>query len=247
MGLSTLPVRPGMPLGAGARGALARGSRSCGVGNSGAVSLASPPELLVLHAVRIQGMTDIGRIRRRFGLTAELVDELLQDDEARGWVQRVAFRDHAGWSLTPSGRVEDERRVAAELDASGGRAELERAHRDFAPLNAAFLTAMTNWQLRPAPGDRLAQNDHSDWRWDERVLDTLAGLQRRVRPVTDRASAVLERFEGYPERLAAALEQVDRGRRDHVDGVGIDSCHVVWFELHEDLLATLGIDRSAAC
>jgi hypothetical protein len=28
-----------------------------------------------------------------------------------------------------------------------------------------------------------------------------------------------------------------------VTGVGIDSCHTVWFELHEDLLATLNIER----
>jgi hypothetical protein len=29
-----------------------------------------------------------------------------------------------------------------------------------------------------------------------------------------------------------------------VTGVGIDSCHSVWMELHEDLLATLGMQRS---
>ena len=43
-----------------------------------------------------------------------------------------------------------------------------------------------------------------------------------------------------------AHSELHHGRRQYVDGVGIDSCHVVWFELHEDLLATLGIDRSAA-
>jgi hypothetical protein len=30
-----------------------------------------------------------------------------------------------------------------------------------------------------------------------------------------------------------------------VAGTGIDSCHVVWMELHEDLISTLGIQRSA--
>jgi hypothetical protein len=28
-----------------------------------------------------------------------------------------------------------------------------------------------------------------------------------------------------------------------VDRTDVDSCHRVWFELHEDLVATLGIDR----
>jgi hypothetical protein len=27
------------------------------------------------------------------------------------------------------------------------------------------------------------------------------------------------------------------------DGVGEDSCHLVWIQLHEDLLATLGLER----
>jgi len=31
--------------------------------------------------------------------------------------------------------------------------------------------------------------------------------------------------------------------RRWVDAIGIDSCHTVWFQLHEDLLATLGIPR----
>jgi len=31
-----------------------------------------------------------------------------------------------------------------------------------------------------------------------------------------------------------------------VDHTDVDSCHRVWFELHEDLIATLGIDRRSA-
>ena len=33
------------------------------------------------------------------------------------------------------------------------------------------------------------------------------------------------------------------GQNAWVDGVGVDSCHTVWMQLHEDLLATLGLDR----
>ena len=39
------------------------------------------------------------------------------------------------------------------------------------------------------------------------------------------------------------MDRVERGERGWVDGVGLDSCHRVWFEVHEDLLATLGIPR----
>jgi len=29
-----------------------------------------------------------------------------------------------------------------------------------------------------------------------------------------------------------------------VAGASVDSCHTVWVQLHEDLLSTLGLDRS---
>jgi hypothetical protein len=53
----------------------------------------------------------------------------------------------------------------------------------------------------------------------------------------------LSRFDGYSDRYATAMRRVERGERSWIDGVGLDSCHVVWFELHEDLIATLGLQR----
>jgi hypothetical protein len=42
-----------------------------------------------------------------------------------------------------------------------------------------------------------------------------------------------------PEQRATGRREDRRGH-----GTGVDSCHRVWFELHEDLVATLGIDRA---
>ncbi len=91
----------------------------------------------------------------------------------------------------------------------------------------------------------MAANDHTDRAWDEDVLRSLRSLGRRLRPIADGLSEALRRFRFYPERFAAALERVDRGERKWVDEPRIDSCHTVWFEFHEDLLATLGIERGA--
>ena len=55
----------------------------------------------------------------------------------------------------------------------------------------------------------------------------------------------LHRFAGYPERYSAALDRVDRGERAWVAQPTIESCHTVWMELHEDLLATLGLERGS--
>ncbi len=203
----------------------------------------SPAELLVLHAVRIQGMTNTAGVARRYGLAADLVEELLLDDEARGWVQRVAFADLSGWTLTGAGRREGERLLAEELRSAGARTIFEHAYSSFLLLNGRLLSLMTKWQIRPQPWDALAANDHTDWKWDEDVLRSLRYLVRGLRPIGDDLTQALTRFASYPQRFAAALDRVDRGERKWVDETRIDSCHTVWFELHEDLLATLGLER----
>lgn len=205
----------------------------------------SSPELLVLHAVRLKGMASDGAVASRFALDRAAAEELLLDFEAYGWVRRAAFSGLEGWGVTESGRLEDNRRLGAELTDAGAQAVVAESHDAFARLNERFLSTISRWQLRPAPGDPMASNDHTDWSWDERVLADLAGLSRRLQPVGAELAAALTRFGGYPERLAAALQRVDQGERRWVDEPGIDSCHTVWFELHEDLLGTLGLERGA--
>lgn len=206
----------------------------------------SSPELLALHAVRVSGMTDAGGVARRTGLGRDLAEELLLDDEAHGWVRRVVFADLDGWSLTEAGRLEGERRLAEELERTGTRPVVEDAHDTFARLNGRFLATLTRWQIRPQPFDRLAANQHDDPVWEGRVLDELASYRRRLAPLCATLTTALDRFAGYDERFAGALTRAEAGRRDWVDGVGVDSCHMVWIQLHEDLLATLGLDRGVA-
>jgi hypothetical protein len=205
----------------------------------------SPPDLLVLHAVRLTGFADTPVIAHRYGLDAAETKESLLDAEARGWVEHTAFAGTEGWSLTEAGRAENERRLAAELTRVGGADEVSGVHREFLPLNALLLRACTDWQLRPTAGDRLAVNDHSDPAWDARVLSVLADIDRALRPLADRLGSVLTRFRGYDTRFTTALTHARAGEGAWVDRTDVDSCHRVWFELHEDLIATLGLDRHA--
>ncbi|MFC5823565.1 transcriptional regulator [Nonomuraea insulae] len=205
----------------------------------------SSPGVLVLHAVRITGFADAPVIAHRYGLDAAETKEALHDAEARGWVERSAFAGTGGWSLTEAGRAENERRLAAELAGVGGADEVRDVYRTFLPLNAMLMAACTDWQLRPAAGDRLAVNDHSDPGWDAGVLHELAGIGRALTPLAERLGSVLTRLRGYDTRFTAALARARAGEGAWVDGTGVDSCHRVWFELHEDLIATLGLDRHA--
>ncbi|GAA1722689.1 transcriptional regulator [Nonomuraea bangladeshensis] len=205
----------------------------------------SAPDLLVLHAVRVLGFADTPEVARRYGLDAAQAEELLRDFEARGWAGHSAFAGTGGWSLTEPGRAENERRLAAELADAGGADEVRDVYRAFLPLNALLLQACTDWQLRPTAGDRLAVNDHRDADWDAGVLHELACVSRALTPLADRLGSVLTRFRGYDARFAAALARARAGDNAWVDRTDVDSCHRVWFQLHEDLIATLGLHRHA--
>ncbi|WP_405088217.1 transcriptional regulator [Microbispora sp. NBC_01389] len=205
----------------------------------------STPGLLVLHAVRITGFADTPVLAHRYGLDTATAEGVLRDAEARGWVEHTAFAGTAGWSLTEQGRAQNERELAAELARAGAADEVRDVYRRFLPLNALLLQACTDWQLRPAAGDRLAVNDHSDPAWDDGVLHELGCVDRALTPLADRLGRVLTRFRGYDTRFTAALARARAGDGAWVDQTDVDSCHRVWFELHEDLIATLGLDRGA--
>ena len=190
-------------------------------------------ELLVLHAVRLLGMADDDAVARRFGLDRARAAELLLDFEAYGWVTWSEFAGVGGWSLTERGRAENERRLAAELAGiPGGTRRVHDVHEAFLPLNARLQQACTDWQLRPRPGAPLAANTHEDPQWDARVLAELTALSGELVPLVADLTSQLDRFRGYDTRFAAAAKEA-----------AVDACHRVWFELHEDLIATLGLQR----
>ena len=205
----------------------------------------SSPELLTLHAVRLKGMADDTEVAARFELDTTFVHELLLDFQAFGWITRVEFVGTAGWTLTESGRSENERQLAHELSATDSNSSIRHAYLSFLPYNDRLLRACTDWQLRPTGADPLAVNDHTDEEWDQRVLSTLAALSKELRTICGELGRRLVRFHGYDDRFTDALARVWRGDLSWVARPRVDSCHTVWMELHEDLVATLGIRRGA--
>ena len=205
----------------------------------------STPELLALHAVRLKGMADDEEVAARFSLNPTVAHECLLDFQAVGWITRVAFLDTAGWTLTAAGRKENERQLAQELDATGSTASVRSVYTAFLPHNDRLLRACTNWQLRPSEADPLADNDHTDKGWDQRVLAELALLDEALRTLCAELGCRFRRFEGYDDGFSAALKRANQGEYSWVTRPKVDSCHTVWMELHEDLIATLGMQRGA--
>jgi hypothetical protein len=207
------------------------------------VAYPSDPDFLVLHALRLKGFAEDDIVA---GITGLDVSEVGRRLAALAASELVARRDGrvSGWSLTPTGRTRHGEDVAAELEASGARDVVKSAYERFLELNQDMLAVCTSWQLRDVDGAQ-AINDHSDADYDAAVVQRLVGIHDQVRPVTVDLRDALERFGGYGERLRTALEKVCAGEHEWFTKPVIDSYHTIWFELHEDLLCTLGIERSS--
>jgi hypothetical protein len=204
-----------------------------------------PAAALTLHAVRLLGFADTVSIAERFGQKSGDVEAALIDAGARGWAVRSSFGGSGGWSLTEAGKAENQRLLAAELEATGAREALTELHAAFIPLNTEVVAACGTLQLRllglepTDPGSRDAGSQASD----ASLQQTLLQAATFVSGVEDRLAAALPRFSGYARRLEHALGQAELDPAWYT-GTDRDSFHRAWFELHEDFLASLGLQRA---
>ena len=203
----------------------------------------SDPSFLVLHALRLRGFAEPEVLAESAGLPAGEVSERLTSLAADGLVLRREGRI-SGWSLSPAGRQRHGELVAADVEAAGARDEVEGAYRRFLGLNADLLEVCTAWQIREVDGEQRV-NDHGDATYDKEVVQRLLGVHDRVRPVCAELRDAMARYGGYGARLRHALERLVGGDTQWFTKPTIPSYHTVWFELHEDLLVSLGIERSA--
>ncbi|MEU8579303.1 transcriptional regulator [Streptomyces abikoensis] len=196
--------------------------------------------LLVLHALRCAGTISLARLHAITGLDESDAESELIDLGADGLVTRLPG-GIPGWSLTDAGRAVDAERITHELESARARERVTAAYERFLILNPELLDLCTAWQLRPVDGV-VSVNDHGDPDYDSRVLARFADLDRRATEVCAELSAALPRFGRYRVRLADALERAAAGQLEYVAD-DTASYHIVWAELHEDLLATLGLRR----
>lgn len=203
----------------------------------------TPARLRALHALRLKSFVATEVIA---DLLASDVDAVEADLRALETDELVKYREGrmSGWMLTAEGRTSGEAQLAEELDAAGQRDTVDGAYRRFLELNGRMLAVCTRWQLRPGPDGEDAINDHEDAAYDADVIAELVSIDEGVQPICADLAGALSRFGRYSERLVESLDKVRAGEAEWFTKPTIDSYHTVWFELHEDLLATLGIDRA---
>jgi hypothetical protein len=199
----------------------------------------SSTRLLVLHGLRLKHIVEPAVLACAMGLEVEDVVTELKGAEAEGLVQR---RDGqlSGWRLLPPGRAEHDQLLVDELDAAGARDSVDAAYRRFLAVNSELLSVCTAWQLRDG-----VVNDHLDASYDAEVVQRLREHHDQSAPIAAELASILDRFGAYPVRLTHAVEEVLSGATEWFTRPLLDSYHTIWFELHEDLLSTLGLERGA--
>ena len=206
------------------------------------MSYQSESNLLILHALRIRGFVQLSEIVISTGLKVEEVESHLDSFKENNLVNYREGRIE-GWMLTQEGRGRSQQLVASELESSGFREEINSNYQGFLSSNQRFLSLCTDWQLRTVNGEQEI-NDHSDTAYDEEVIARLVDINGEIQPVCESLADSLNRFEGYSGRFSEALYKVQNNEPEWFTKPMIDSYHTIWFELHENLLVTLGIERT---
>jgi hypothetical protein len=201
---------------------------------------------VALHVLRVRGVTTTNEIAAATGLDEAEVADVMASHQAHDLVT-LRTGSLAGWALTAFGRDEDAQQAAHELDTAGLRATVDALYRRFLELNPLLLRLCTDWQLHLPVDNKTPPelNLHDDPDYDAEVIARLAKVDSAAQPICDGLADALARFGSYGRRLAAARAHVEAGEHDWMTKPMIDSYHSVWFELHEDLLATLGIERGS--
>jgi DNA-binding MarR family transcriptional regulator len=196
------------------------------------MAIETTDEYTVLHALKVKGIAPADAVATSLGTDAANVEPLLDAAVADGLVKRREGR-MAGYTLTAAGRERHGALRAATLD-DAAEAKLADAYAAFLAPNRAFKELTTAWQLRPEDSDPAP------------LLEQLEDLDREVLRLLQTASEGQPRFAIYGRRFTAALGRLRAGDETAFARPLSDSYHDVWMELHEDLIATLGLERTEA-
>lgn len=183
--------------------------------------------VLVLHAARVKGAA--GSAALAVALGWEGVDEEIELLITEGLVSRHGAGPGALIVPTDAGREVDRRLIEAELPGTARERLAALYERSFLPVNVEFKQLCAEWQTT-GHGFEL--------------LEAVIGVHERIEVFLAAAAELSSRLERYCERLAAAAERVQDGELDALVAPVGESYHNIWFELHEDLIVTLGRTRA---
>ncbi len=188
------------------------------------------PALLVIHGLRIRGRaTTDGLVELYHPLG---LDVATADTHLDRLAQASLARQRTGrWALiNPAGLRYHRQVIDDEVDGAGARDTVDAALAAFEAPNTEALGAFSRYQLGESSHDAVVDE------LDALVVAVIGGV---IGP----AANALWRFSVHQQRLRRAARRANEDPR-WIAAPLIDSVHTSWFELHEDLLTTVGRTRA---
>jgi predicted ArsR family transcriptional regulator len=194
------------------------------------------PDNLV-WALTIKGSALLDGLASAVGSKPEHVQSILNRLMKEGLVERSG----SNFRLSVKGKPKGRRLLAAE-GRRWGTENAAAALDAFHGLDLRMKETITAWQLREIAGEQVI-NDHTDERYDARVLGRLMELHQDARAWVSSLRAAPKGIRLYLDRLTRALQSARSDPR-FVASPTVDSCHSVWFEFHEALILLAGRKRA---
>ncbi|MGH1369521.1 MAG: hypothetical protein ACRBCL_12990 [Maritimibacter sp.] len=197
------------------------------------------PDITAIHQLGIKGFGKTDALAESMGMSEADLAPVLARLEQDG----LTSPTRVGVRLSPDGKARYEAIVAQQrgaLDAD----RLEAEHDQFVPLNAAFKTLVTDWQMREVDGAQVI-NDHSDPAYDAAIRDRLGPVHEGISALLTQMAEHVPHMAQYIRRFDGAIARFQGGEEKYLTAPIIDSYHTVWFELHQDMIGLLGRSRAA--
>ena len=173
-------------------------------------------------AVRVKGFASPEAAALALGVALGEAQERLEKLAANDLVKATRL----GSSLTPSGAEALEGLLA------------EEGLRDDADLRDCYTARFVDV-------DRRVKKLTTEWQHspDHRVVDALIANHDKASSCLKKIGARAERYVPYKARLDACVSRLHEGDDTAFMSRSGENYHQVWWELHTDLLTTLGLER----
>jgi pyruvate,orthophosphate dikinase len=174
------------------------------------------------------------RLKGRVGVEGLAAAWALSEDEARQRLARLAAdglvdEKKGFYGLSAEGERQRTAALATEREQLDTRS-IAALYAEFCAINGDFKQLVTDVQL-----GKLEKSE---------APGQLRALHGRLSPIAARIGAAVTRLAPYAGRFEAALAALAAGDDRYLASPMVDSYHTLWFELHEELIQTLGRTRA---
>jgi hypothetical protein len=179
-----------------------------------------------LHALRVKGVATATDVAAITGLADS--DQALQELRSAGLVESRQAGAIEYFTQSAAGHAAHAEGVTRRRDAGGRDRVAEVYDARFLPVNVLFKRMCAAWQ------------EEERFELVEQAVD----IHEVIGDVLHAVSDVEPRFAQYRIRLDRCMQAFQDGDGSALAAPIGESYHNVWFELHEDLIVTLGRSRA---